>query len=375
MKGLVVLGSTGSIGRQTLDVVRSLPDRFRVIGLAAGSNIELLARQVDEFHPEMLYYLKGPKEELIPKNGWQYTPMDEMTIHPAADAIMVGTVGREGLRPTLAALNARKNVALANKEVIVMAGNIVTAQAQRNGVEILPVDSEPSAMWQCMRGESKDVLRIILTASGGPFRTRSLAEMASVTQEEALNHPTWRMGRKITIDSATLMNKGMEVIEANWLFGVPIDRIEVVLHPQSIIHSMVEFNDGSVKGQLGPPDMRLPIQYSLSYPDRWMNPTLPQLNPIEIGKLTFEPLDMDRYPCFRLAVDAGKKGGTYPAVLAAADEVAVGMFLSYQIGFHEIPKVIENTLASHQSVKYPSLEDILDADAWAREFATAQISE
>ena len=369
MKGLAVLGSTGSIGRQTLEVVRSLPGRFKIIGLAAGNNTELLGRQVEEFRPELLSYLKGPKEELIPTNGWRYTAMEEMVTHPAVDSIMVGTVGREGLRPTLAALNARKNVALANKEVIVMAGNIVMAEAQRNGVEILPVDSEPSAMWQCMRGESKEVLSIILTASGGPFRTKPLSEMSSVTQEEALAHPTWRMGRKITIDSATLMNKGMEVIEANWLFGVPIDRIQVVLHPQSIIHSMVEFCDGSVKAQLGPPDMRLPIQYSLSYPDRWLNPTLPRLNPIEVGKLSFEPLDVERYPCFKLAVEAGKKGGTYPAVLAASDEIAVGMFLSYQIGFHEIPKIIENTLAAHQPVTSPSLEDILGADSWAREFA------
>ncbi len=372
MKGLAILGSTGSIGRQTLDVVRSLPDRFKVIGLAAGGNLELLGRQVEEFRPEMLYYLHSPKEELIPNTGWKYTSMEELVVHPAVDVIMVGTVGREGLHPTLAALNARKNVALANKEVIVMAGNVIMAQAQRNGIEILPVDSEPSAMWQCMRGEDKDILRIILTASGGPFRNRPIAELAAVTQEEALEHPTWRMGRKITIDSATLMNKGMEVIEANWLFGIPIDRIEVVIHPQSIIHSMVEFCDGSIKAQLGPPDMRLPIQYALSYPERWLNPTLPQLNPIEVGNLSFEPLDVARYPCFRLALEAGKKGGTYPAVLAAADEIAVGMFLSYQIGFHEIPKIIENTLAAHQTVKYPSLEDVLDADTWAREFASAQ---
>jgi 1-deoxy-D-xylulose-5-phosphate reductoisomerase len=372
MKGLIILGSTGSIGRQTLDVVRSLPDRFKVLGLAAGSNIDLLARQVEEFHPELLYYIKGHKEDLIPKNGWRYASMEEMVVHPAAESIMVGTVGREGLLPTLAALNARKNVALANKEVIIMAGNIVTAQAQRNGVEILPVDSEPSAMWQCMNGESKEVSRIFLTASGGPFRTRPIHELASVTKEEALNHPTWRMGQKITIDSATLMNKGMEVIEANWLFGVPIDRIEVIIHPQSIIHSMVEFDDGSVKAQMGPPDMRLPIQYSLSYPERWRNPTLPLLNPIEVGKLTFEPLDMERYPCFKLALEAGRKGATYPAVLAAADEIAVGLFLSNQIGFHEIPKVIENTLAAHRPVEYPSLEDVLDADSWAREHAGAQ---
>ena len=375
MKGLVVLGSTGSIGRQTLDIVRSLPDRFKVLGLAAGNNLELLASQVDEFRPEMVYHLKGVREELLPPNGWRYTPMDEMVLHPEADTVMVGTVGREGLYPTLAALNARKSVALANKEVIVMAGNIVTAQAVRNGVEILPVDSEPSAMWQCMRGEDKEILRIIHTASGGPFRTRPLPEIAGVTPEEALKHPTWSMGRKITIDSATLMNKGMEVIEANWLFGVPIDKIEVVVHPQSIVHSMVEFADGSVKAQLGPPDMRLPIQYALSYPERWENPTLPRLNPIEVAQLTFEKLDLERYPCFAIALEAGRKGGTYPAVLAAADEVAVGLFLTHRVGFGDIPKIVEGTLAAHESVQYPSLEDILDADRWAREFAARQTPE
>ncbi len=373
MKRIAILGSTGSIGRQTLDIVRSFPDRFQVLGLAAGSNIELLSKQVAEFKPQMVYYTRGVGDELLVPNGWRYTTMEEMAVHPEVDVIMVATVGRMGLMPTLAAINARKAIALANKEVIIMAGNIVTAQAQRNGVEILPVDSEPSAMWQCMRGESKEIQRIILTASGGPFRARPIHEIAAVTQGEALNHPTWRMGRKITIDSATLMNKGFEVIEANWLFGVPMDRIEVVIHPQSIIHSMVELADGSVKAQLGPPDMRLPIQYSLSYPERWPNPSLPRLNLIEVGKLTFEPMDMGRYPCFRLALEAGRRGGTFPAVLAAADEVAVGMFLTYQVGFGEIPKLVEAALGAHRSVQYPSLEDVLDADAWAREFVAKQV--
>ena len=375
MKGLVVLGSPGSIGRQTLDIVRSFPDRFKVVGLAAGGNIELLAKQAEEFHPDLLYHLEGASTDALTPNGWRYSSMEEMVAHADVDLVMVGTVGRGGLTPTLAAINARKSVALANKEVIVMAGNIITAQAQRNGVEILPVDSEPSAMWQCMHGEDKEISRLLLTASGGPFRTKPLHEIGSVTQEQALNHPTWRMGRKITIDSATLMNKGMEVIEANWLFGVPIDRIEVVVHPESIIHSMVEFVDGSVKAQMGPPDMRLPIQYAMTYPERWANPSLPKFHPIEVGKLTFEAMDIERYPCFSLAIDAGKRGGTYPAVLAAADETAVGMFLSYQIGFGEIPKIVEGALAAHDSVEYPSLEDVLDADAWAREFASRQTPE
>ena len=371
MKNLVLLGSTGSIGRQTLDVVRSNPGRFKVLGLAAGSNLELLGRQVDEFQPEMLYSARAWNEGPVPSNGWRFTSMDRMAAHPDANAVVVATVGREGLKPTLAALNAGKNVALANKEVIVMAGEIVAEQARRNGVEILPIDSEPSAIWQCIRGEDQGIRRIILTGSGGPFRARPLSDMPSVTPAEALNHPTWRMGRKITIDSATLMNKGMEVIEASRLFGIPIDGIEVVIHPQSIVHSMVEFADGSVKAQLGPADMRLPIQYALSYPNRWANPTLPRLDPIKSHTLTFEPLDMDRYPCFKLALEAGRKGGTYPAVLAASDEVAVSMFLSGQIGFQEIPAIVEGALSAHMPRYQPSLEDILDADAWGREYAVA----
>ena len=372
MKGLVLLGSTGSIGRQTLDVVRSNPGKFKVLGLAAGNNIELLAKQVEEFQPEMVYCQATAAEGAIPRTGWRFTPMSDMVTRPDAHAIMVATVGREGLKPTLAALNTHKNVALANKEVIVMAGNIVTEQARRCSAEILPVDSEPSAMWQCMRGEGKEIQRILLTASGGPFRTRAISDLPKVTQEEALNHPTWRMGRKITVDSATLMNKGMEVIEASWLFGVPIDRIEVVIHPQSIVHSMVEFVDGSVKAQLGPPDMRLPIQYALSYPDRWENPTLPRLDLIKTANLGFEPLDLGRYPCFKLALEAGRKGGSYPAVLAAADEIAVSLFLSYKIGFHEIPRIVDAVLSAHKPIYEPSLEDILDADSWAREYAGRQ---
>ena len=375
MKNLVVLGSTGSIGRQTLDVVRALPDRFKVVGLAAGGNIELLDRQVQEFKPELLYHMKGVGDAYLHANGWKHASMEEMVRREDVNAIMVGTVGREGLKPTLEAINARKNVALANKEVIVMAGNIVMAQAHRNGVEILPVDSEPSAMWQCMRGEDKSVRRIFLTASGGPFRHTPLKDIPSVTPEQALNHPTWRMGKKITVDSATLMNKGMEVIEANWLFGVPIDDINVIIHPQSIVHSMVEFSDGSVKAQLGPPDMRLPIQYALSYPERWGNPTLPQLNPIEVGTLNFEEMNLERYPCFKLALEAGRKGGTYPAVLAAADEIAVGMFLAHQIGFADIPKVVDAVLSAHDCVDYPSMEDVLDADRWARDYARRQRAE
>lgn len=374
MQGLVILGSTGSIGRQTVDVVRRFPDRFRIIGLAAGSNLDLLLQQMEEFKPELGFFLGNERAAALTTKGHRLVSMEEMVSHPAVDLVMVGTVGRVGLSPTLAALRAGKTVALANKEVIVMAGELVMAEAQRCHAEIRPVDSEPNAIWQCLRGENiDDVSRIILTASGGPFRHRAPAELQHVTQQEALNHPTWRMGKKITIDSATLMNKGFEIIEAHHLFGAPYSKIDVVIHPESMIHSMVEFNDGSVKGVVCPPDMRMPIQYALSYPHRWGNADIPKLDPVTVGRLSFELLDASRFPCFQIAVDAGKAGDTYPAVLSAADEVAVELFLFQQIGFMDIPKLVKAALDSHHPVSHPSLEDILSADAWTREFTTDQV--
>jgi 1-deoxy-D-xylulose-5-phosphate reductoisomerase len=274
--------------------------------------------------------------------------------------------GKVGLDPTLAAIRAKKSIALATKEILVMAGGIITAEAKRYGAQILPIDSEPSAIWQCLRGEEQRIARLILTASGGPFRHLSAEELKKVTPQQALAHPTWRMGSKITIDSATLMNKGFEAIELGWLFDVPFTNIEIVIHPQSIIHSMVEFVDGSIKAQLSPPDMRLPIQYALFYPERLPN-KLPHLDLSSTSTLTFEPPDRENFPCLRLALEAGEKGGTHPAVLSAADEVAVALFLDERIGFMDIPQLVADALGEHQSTLRPSLEDVLAADFWARE--------
>ncbi|MBI2909453.1 MAG: 1-deoxy-D-xylulose-5-phosphate reductoisomerase [Chloroflexi bacterium] len=364
LKRIAVLGSTGSIGQQTLEVARDFPDRLKIVGLAAGGNLGLLAQQVREFGPSLVSF-GGEGLDL------RRVPMEEMASHPDVDVVVVATSGKAGLAPTLAAIRAKKGVALANKEVLVMAGEVVMAEARRQGVEIMPIDSEHSALWQCLRGEeNREVARLLLTASGGAFRDWPLGKLESVTPEEALRHPTWRMGRKVTIDSATLMNKGMEVIEARWLFGVPFNQIQVVMHRESIVHSLVEFVDGSVKAQMGPPDMRLPIQLSLSYPERWGNPTLPRLNLKEVGALSFGEVDLERYPCLRLALEAGRRGGTYPAVLSAADDVAVALFLQGRIGFQDIARVVEETVAKHVTVDRPNLDNILAADSWARAAAS-----
>ena len=362
MKRIVVLGCTGSIGRQTLDIVRSFPDDFEVVGLAAGNNIGLFKDQVEEFKPRHVWCINRPAGEFL---GMEFTQMEDMVCLDNVDLIMVALMGSVGLVPTLNALKAGKSVALSNKEPIVMAGGLIKDYALRYGGEVLPVDSEPSAIWQCLRGEDNRILRLLITASGGPFRTTPIEEMEMVTPEQALQHPTWKMGDKITIDSATLMNKAFEVIETHWLFDVPWENIEVVVHPQSTIHSMVEFEDGSVKAQMGPPDMRLPIQYALFYPKRFANKMIPRLDTTQSHSLTFDPLDWARYPCFSLAISAGKQGGTYPAVLSAADEVAVQAFLNSKIGFTDIPKIIDRVLGEHESLPGDKVEDFVEADRWA----------
>jgi len=368
MKRLAILGSTGSIGQQTLKVVRSFGDRFQVIGLGAGRNLPLLERQIEEFQPKLVSIEEADLTQSLRHPQHELLSLDELASHPDVDLVVIAISGKAGLGPTLAAIEAGKSIALATKEVLVMAGEIVTTAARRRGVEILPIDSEPSAIWQCLRGEERSVARLILTASGGPFRQFSREQLATVTPQQALEHPTWKMGKKITIDSATMMNKGFEVIEAHWLFDVPMEKIEVVVHPQSIVHSFVEFVDGSTKAQLSPPDMRLPIQYALFYPERPPS-ELPRLDFSNIGPLTFEAPDLERFPCLRLALEAGQRGGTYPAVLSAADEVAVELFLEQRISFLDIATLVEDTLEQHQSVPHPSLEEILAADAWARERA------
>jgi 1-deoxy-D-xylulose-5-phosphate reductoisomerase len=369
VKRIAILGSTGSIGQQALDVIRALPDELKVVGLTGNRNLKVLERQIREFQPKM--FCSSVKPDV--SHGGQFLSAEDIASHPEVDFVIVATVGKAGLSATLAALRVGKTVALASKEVLVMAGEVVVREANLHQSQILPVDSEHSAIWQCLQGEESKARRLLLTASGGPFYRHSRAELAEVTPEQALRHPVWKMGRKITIDSATLMNKGLEVIEANWLFSFPFDSIEILIHPQSIVHSMVEFADGSLKAQLSWPDMRLAIQYAFSYPRRWPNPELPRLDWNKITSLTFEPVDYDRFPCLRLAVEAGKSGGTYPAVLCAADEVAIDLFLSHRICFTDIAEIVQETLEQHRNISTPSLEDILAADNWARECA-ARIS-
>jgi 1-deoxy-D-xylulose-5-phosphate reductoisomerase len=365
---IAVLGSTGSIGRQALDVIAKSPERFAVAALAAGQNADLLAEQVSRFHPAFVSAgrLSETLDAAVAMAGARFSPMDELATAENVDLLLVGTAGAAGLTPTLRALELGKPVAIANKEVLVMAGHLVR-DALRGRDLLRPVDSEHSAIWQCLWGETGHVIRrILLTASGGAFRDLDQVQLAAVTPAQALNHPTWNMGAKITVDSASLMNKGMETIEAMWLFDVPMERVEVVLHRESIVHSLVEFSDGSVKAQLGYPDMRLPIQCALAYPERMPAPSVEPLDLAHLGSLNFGEPDAARFPCLRLAIEAGRAGGTLPAVMAAADEVAVSEFLSGRVGFLEIPSIIEAVMERHQPIPQPSLEAILEADNRAR---------
>jgi len=374
IKRLAILGSTGSIGQQTLEVVRSFSHRFRVIGLTAGRNIDLLAKQVSEFQPKLVHFQEGKSGQGLLGTNCEFLSPEEIASHPWVDTVIIATSGKSGLLPLVAAVKSGKEIALANKESLVVAGKIIIGEAGLSKARILPIDSEHSAIWQCLNGENQRPARLVLTASGGPFLHYSKARLSKVTIEQALKHPSWQMGRKVTVDSANLMNKGLEVIEAHWLFDMPFESIKVLIHPQSIVHSLVEFIDGSVKAQLGYPDMRLPIQYALSYPERLPNPHLPRLDWDAMSNLTFGQVDPDRFPCLRLAIEAGKKGGTYPAVLCAADEIAVDLFLSRRIKFTDIACLVEQVLGEHQVVACPTLDEIIAADTWAREIASRFIS-
>lgn len=375
-KKIALLGSTGSIGRQTLDVVRQFPEQFQIVSLAARSNVELLAQQVQEFQPALVAcYADLPEAEekarrLLPQALLGDQGLLAVATYADADILVAATSGLVGLKPTLAAIGAGKAIALANKETLVMAGHLVTQAAQRAGVPIFPIDSEHSAIWQCLRGEEQqDIRHILITASGGPFRKTPQEELKKVTVSQALAHPTWHMGPKITIDSATLMNKGLEVIEAHWLFDVPYEAIEVVVHPESVVHSMVEFVDGSLKMQASLPSMHIPIMNALSYPTRLDvagTDLVRKLRWSEVASLHFEDLDVVRFPCFRLAVEAGKRGGTYPGALVGADEEAVDLFLHGHIGYLAIAELIEAVLERHQSVDQPDVATILEACASAR---------
>ncbi|MCS6815541.1 MAG: 1-deoxy-D-xylulose-5-phosphate reductoisomerase [Cyanobacteria bacterium] len=379
MKALTLLGSTGSIGTQTLDIVRQYPDQFRIVGLAAGRNIELLAQQVQQFKPQIVAIQDAERLEdlraAIP--GMDPEPIVlagqagivEVARYGDAEVVVTGIVGCAGLLPTIAAIEAGKDIALANKETLIAGGPVVLPLVQRHGVALLPADSEHSAIFQCLQGVPAGGLRrIILTASGGAFRDVPVETLSKVTVADALKHPNWVMGRKITIDSATLMNKGLEVIEAHFLFGLDYDHIDIVIHPQSIIHSLIELQDTSVLAQLGWADMRLPLLYALSYPDRLATDWEP-LDLVKCGSLTFRAPDHQKYPCMALAYAAGRAGGSMPAVLNAANEQAVALFLEEKIGFLDIPRCIEQVCDRHQAHNCltPTLEDILAADQWARQ--------
>ena len=385
MKRLAILGSTGSIGQSALAVVGAHPDRLRVMALAAGENASLVADQIRRFRPVLAgVSTKAAFDELESRLLGMPEPPEVLSgrdaliaaaTHPDVDLVLCATSGTAGLEAALAAIEAGKVVALANKEILVMAGALMVEAAHRRGVTILPVDSEHNAIHQCLAGRSpEDVTRLVLTASGGPFRTWSDAELDRATPEAALRHPTWRMGRKITIDSATLMNKGLEVIEARWLFDMPGSRVDVLIHPQSVVHSLVELRDGSVIAQLGVTDMRLPIQYAFSYPERWATAGA-RLNLIDAGPLDFQLPDHGRFPCLRLAYDALAQGGGAPAVLNAANEVAVEAFLAGAIGFRAIPRVIEATLSAVEAGGSAprSIGEILELDGRARRRARETI--
>jgi len=378
VKRIAILGSTGSIGTSALAVIDAHPDRLRVVGLAAGRSAEALAAQVQRYRPAIVAIADAgavPSLSAAAPAGTRVRGgaegLIDVATHPDVDILLCASSGTTALEAVLAAIDAGKTIGLANKEVLVMAGGLVMDAARRRGVAILPVDSEHNAIHQCLHGRgAHEVQKLVLTASGGPFRTWTADRLLTARPDDALRHPTWQMGRKITIDSATLMNKGLEVIEAHWLFGVPASRIEVVVHPQSIVHSMVELTDGSTIAQLGVTDMRLPIQYAFSYPDRW-GALLPPLDLTRCGALEFLPPDTARFPCLRLAYDALSAGGTMPVALNAANEVAVETFLAGRLPFPAIAQIIERTLSAHDVQRTDSLAGVREADRWAREYSRA----
>lgn len=376
MKKTGVMGSTGSIGTQTLEIVRKYPDRLQVSALAAGGNVALLEKQVREFRPKLAVMwseeaaadLKGRIADLDVEVAWGMEGLLQMAAMPEMDILVTAIVGMIGIRPTIEAIRAHKDIALANKETLVTAGHLIMPLAREAGVSILPVDSEHSAIFQSLQGAKKSqVRRILLTASGGPFRGKTRRDLERMRAEDALKHPNWSMGKKVTIDSSTLVNKGLEVMEARWLFDTALSDIQVVIHPESILHSAVEYDDGAVIGQMGVPDMKLPIQYALFYPDRLEVPGSRPLDLFDVGKLTFEKPDLDTFAGLRLAFQAAETGGTMPTVFNAANEKAVSLFLESKIRFLQIAEVIEAAMEAHRAVENPTVEQILAAEASAHE--------
>lgn len=380
MKKVVLLGCTGSIGTSSVKVVNDLSDRLQVVGLGAGNNVKLLLEQTRSLHPKAVSIQSEEHAELLRKELGSSTEvycgeegLIKLATLPEADIVLISIIGTTGLKPALAAIRAGKDIALASKEVLVVAGEIVMSEAKKYGVNVLTVDSEHSAIFQCLEGRKPEsVRRLILTASGGPFRKTPKSEFANITLEKALKHPSWSMGRKITLDSATLFNKGLEMIEARWLFNMGIEKVSVLVHPQSIVHSMVEFVDGSILAQLSTPDMCLPIQYALTWPER-VQSTRVQTDFAAIGTLTFENPDEERFPALRLAREAGLKGGTLPCVLNAANEIAVESFINNKMRFDQISTLVEEVMSAHQRIDHPSLDQLLEADHWARDNARSRI--
>ena len=379
MKTLSILGSTGSIGTQTLDIVRKFPEEFKVVGLSCNSNIELLKKQIEEFKPKIVAVFDEAKADELKVEIPVHKGMEgllKVAVLGEAHTVVNSLVGSIGVLPTVKAIENLKNVALANKETLVTAGEVVMKKLSFHKTTLLPIDSEHSAILQCLRGEKiEDVNKIIITCSGGAFKDKTKEELENVKAADALQHPTWDMGAKITIDCATLMNKGFEVIEAHWLYGLDYSKIDVVIHPQSIIHSLVEFKDKSVIAQMGIPDMRIPIQYALNYPKRLGNDNLPKLNLVDKKELTFKEPDLERFPCLAMAYDAGIKGGSLPAVMNAANEVAVKYFLQDKIRFLDIPRLIMEMMDKHRMIKNPSLDDVLEVDKRIKEETRKKIEE
>ncbi len=377
---VAILGSTGSVGQQALDVVRGLPERFRVVALAAGGNIEELHRQATEFAPAALAALPSAAADTLRAefDGSDWQTLDEMATRDDVDVVLVASSGLAGLRATLAALRAGKKVAIANKEALIVGGPVVRAalaEGEPLGAELRPVDSEHSAIWQCLWGEPVEGIgRLTLTASGGAFRDLSVDELERVTPEQALKHPTWQMGPKVTIDSATLFNKGLEALEARWLFDIPLERIDVLQHRESVIHSIVTFTDGSMKAQLGEPDMRLPIQVALAYPNRAAAQPAPPLDLAARGALHFSAVNVERYPAMAIALEAGRREDTTAAAVSGADEAAVSHFLAGRCRFTDIPQLLELALQTHQSTMEPDLDDLLAAEAWGRQVVNDAVS-
>jgi 1-deoxy-D-xylulose-5-phosphate reductoisomerase len=380
MKKISVLGASGSVGVQTLDVIRLHPEHFQLVAFSVGSNIEFAVQAAREFLPQLITVQKEEDAKRLRvmlgsvKVVWGEEGLLEVALHTAADVVVNAVVGSVGLMPTLSAIEARKTIAIANKETLVTAGHLVMEAACKYGVDLLPVDSEHSAIFQCLNGEKREqISRLILTASGGSFRDKTREELTHVTVEDALKHPNWSMGSKITIDSATMMNKGLEVIEAHWLFNIPYDQIDVLLHKESIVHSLVEFGDRSVIAQLGTPDMRVPIQYALTYPTRLPLQATKQLQLWEIGALHFQQMDFGRFRCLQFAYEAGRTGGSLPAVMNAANEAAVAAFLQGKIGFLTIEELIEKAMHHHSVISHPNLDEIREIDWATRRYVMEQI--